>query len=139
VIAQAENIHLNITQHFGFHLTQILQHSLDFRKYKILCQLADAVVKGLISVFEVQLNIPPVFPQSQQADGDIRVMRSHIPLHLGDAFLDRAFLDRSSCHTNFIEAVAISFYLKKIERIHQNPTKVCKGNQQISPPLIQAR
>jgi len=72
-------------------------------------------------------------------DGDIRVMRFHIPLHLGDAFLDHAFLDWSSCHTNFIEAVPVGFDLKKIEHVHQNPTKLCKGNQQISPPLIQAR
>jgi hypothetical protein len=64
VIAQAENIHLNITQHFGFHLTQILQQGLDLQKRKIFRQRADAVVKGLISVFEVQLNIPPEFPQS---------------------------------------------------------------------------
>ena len=55
---------------------------------KILRQLANAVVKGLISVFEVQLNIPPMFPQFQQVDGHIRVMRSDIPLHFGDAFLD---------------------------------------------------
>jgi len=53
VIAQAENIHLNITQHFGFHLTQILQQGLDLQKRKIFRQRADAVVKGLISVFEV--------------------------------------------------------------------------------------
>jgi len=80
-IAQAESIHLNITQHFGFHLTQILQHDFDVWKLKIFRQLADAVIKGLIPMFEVQLHIPPVFPQSQQADGHSRVMRSHIPLH----------------------------------------------------------
>jgi hypothetical protein len=68
-VAQAENIDLNITQRFGFHLIQILQHSLDERKYKILRQFPNPVVKGLISVFEVQLHIPPVFPQSQQVDG----------------------------------------------------------------------
>ncbi|MEG5235385.1 hypothetical protein [Microcoleus sp. AT9b-C3] len=60
-------------------------------------------------------------------------MRSHIPLHFGDSFLNR-----SSCHPNFIEAVAVRFNLKEIERIHQNPTKLCSINQQISPPFIQA-
>jgi hypothetical protein len=81
-------IQLNITQHFGLHLTQILQYSLDERKRKILCQLANPVIKGLIPMFEVQFDIPPVFPQSQQADANIRVMRSDIPLHFRDSFLD---------------------------------------------------
>ncbi|MEG4960338.1 MULTISPECIES: hypothetical protein [unclassified Microcoleus] len=67
----AYRIQLNITQHFGFHLIQILQHDFDVWKLKIFRQLANPVVKGLISVLEVQLHIPPSFPQSQQADGDI--------------------------------------------------------------------
>jgi hypothetical protein len=38
-------------------------------------------------VFEVQLHIPSVFPQSQQVGGNIWAMRSHIPLHFGYPFL----------------------------------------------------
>ena len=68
---------------------------------EILRQLAYAVVKGLISVFEVQLHIPPVFPQSQEADANIQVMRSDLPLRL------RRFVPRLSCYSNFIEDVAV--------------------------------
>jgi 5-hydroxyisourate hydrolase-like protein (transthyretin family) len=60
-------------------------------------------------------------------------MRSHIPLHFGDSFLDR-----SSSNSYFVERVPVSFYFKKVERVYHNPTKLCKGNQQISPPFIQA-
>jgi len=59
----SDRIQLNITQHFGFHFVQILQQGLDVRKRKILRQFPNPVVKGLISVLEVQLDIPPVFPQ----------------------------------------------------------------------------
>jgi hypothetical protein len=65
----SDRIHLNSRQHLGFHPVQIIQNTLAIGKYKILCQLANAVIKSFVSVFEVQLYIPPVFPQSQQADG----------------------------------------------------------------------
>jgi len=53
-----------------------LQHDFDVWKLKIFRQLTNAVIKTFVAVFEVQLHIPPVFPQSQQADSNIRVMRS---------------------------------------------------------------
>jgi hypothetical protein len=45
---------------------------------------------AFVAVFEVQFHIPPVFPQSQEVDSDLGVMRSHIPLHLGYPFLNRS-------------------------------------------------
>ena len=56
-------IQLNIAQHLECHLAQILQHDFDVWKLKIFRQLANAVIKSFVAVFEVQLDIPPVFPR----------------------------------------------------------------------------
>jgi hypothetical protein len=58
------------------------------RKHEILRQFLDAIIKHFVPVFEVQFHIPSVFPQSQQVDGNLWVMDSHIPLHFGYPFLN---------------------------------------------------
>jgi hypothetical protein len=65
------HIQLNITWHFCFHFKQIPQGALDIRKHEMLGHFLYAIIKRFLVVFEVQLHIPSVFPQSQQVGGNI--------------------------------------------------------------------